>query len=410
MATPGLTDTFGDPCIQLKPWGGPLSALKGVQDRKIILLSTATITTENLYANGLFQNVFVFYRMFDAMGYAPILLIHDKPKDLKLIPNALRKCRMMVIEDMFRQPMANVAALLEIGMSLEPMVRQFVKMIGGRLLKIYLGNILNIDVETPIFISQHHFSHHVVGKNDAILVSPHYGQHAGYASYLNHVVPPKNLEKIIAPYVWDPNILTRDGTQSLSWRAPTKGEEEVFVIMEPNISFQKSSLVPLFIMERWYRDIGKPKGWKGMIHVVNGDRLLMVPHFLHNVMPYLEIYRDAKVDSSGRNDIVSVLREWPTATFVLHNYNNEFNYMTLELLWCGFPVLHNSPSWMEFGYGYKGADLKSAATLVEDARTRHSERLETYRGHATALAWKYSPYNPDIQSAWAGIIENRVPN
>jgi len=405
MAAPGLTDTFGDPCGSLKPWMGPLSSIKPVIDRKVILLSTATITEENLYANGLFQNVFVFYRMFDAMGYAPILLVNEKPSQLKHIPEALRKCRMIVTEDMLRQPMANVAALIEIGMSLDPIVRQFVKMIGGRLLKVYLGNILNIDVETPIFINQHHFSHHVVGKNDAILVSPHYGQHAEYASYLNHVVPPTDLNQMVAPYVWDPNILTRDGTQSLPWRAPTCSEEEVFVIMEPNISFQKGAFVPLLIMEKWYREVGKRIGWKGRIHVVNGDRLLMVPHFVHNIMPYLDIYRDAKVESTGRQDIISTLREWPTATFVLHNYNNEFNYMTLELLWCGFPVLHNSPSWMEFGYGYKDADLAGGLTLVEAARLRHAERMETYRAQAATLAWKYSPYNPTIHAAWASLIE-----
>jgi len=343
--------------------------------------------------------------MFDAMGYAPIMLINERPKDIKNIPEAMHKCRMIIIEDVLKQPMANVAALLEIGMSLDPLVRQFVKMIGGRLIKVYLGNILNIDIETPIFMPQHHFAHHVVGKNDAILVSPHYGQHTEYASYLNHVVPPADLSKTIAPYVWDPNILTRDGTQSLTWRAPATGEEEIFVIMEPNISFQKAAFMPLLIMERWYREVGKPKGWKGMIQVVNGERLLMVPHFLHNIMPYLEIYKDAKVESTGRKDIVSTLREWPTATFVLHNYNNEFNYMTLELLWCGFPVLHNSPSWLEFGYGYRG--LKDAAGLVEEARLRHGGRLETYRAHAAILAWRYSPYNPAIHEAWHKILDQK---
>ena len=112
------------------------------------------------------------------------------------------------------------------------------------------------------------------------------------------------------------------------------------------------------------------------------------------------------MELTGRNDIVSVLKEWPSATFVLHNYNNEFNYMTLELLYSGFPVLHNSPSWMEFGYGYKGADLAGASELAEAARTRHSERMATYKSHAATLAWKYSPYNPAIHEAWGKIIEN----
>jgi hypothetical protein len=404
---PGHTDTFGDPCASVKPWMS-MSALKGVRDRKIILLSTATITEENIYSNGLFQNVFVFYRMFDAMGYAPILLISDKPKSIQNIPEVMRGCRMMVTEDMLKQPMANVVALLEIGMSLDPLVRQFVKMIGGRLLKVYLGNILNIDIEIPIFMPGNHFAHHVVGRNDMILVSPHYGQHAEYASYINHVVPPKDLTKMIAPYVWDHNILTRNGSRMLQWRPPASPEEQVFVIMEPNISVQKSALVPLFILEKWYRDVGKPKGWKGSIQVVNGERYSMVPHFVHNVMPLLDIFKDARVELLGRQDIISTLKAWPSATFILHNVNNEFNYMTLELLWSGFPVLHNSPSWLEYGYGYTESDLASGASLVEKIRGAHAENLETYRAHAATLAWRYSPYNPEIHAAWSNIIENVI--
>jgi hypothetical protein len=404
-SVPGLTDTFGDPCASMKPWTS-MASLKKIESRKIILLSTATITEENLYSNGLFQNVFVFYRMFDAMGYAPILLISDKPKSMQGIPEMMRRCRMIVTEDMLKQPMANIVALIEIGMSLDPTVRQFVKMLGGRLLKVYLGNILNIDTEIPIFMPGNHFAHHVVGRNDMILVSPHYGQHAEYASYINHVVPPKDLLKIIAPYVWDHNILTKNGSQVVQWVKPSTPEDEVFVLMEPNISFQKSALVPLFILEKWYREVGKPRGWKGSIQVVNGERYTMVPHFLHNIMPLLEIFKDARVELLGRRDIISALKAWPSSTFILHNVNNEFNYMTLELLWSGFPVLHNSPSWLDYGYSYEEADLTVGASLVETIRTGHADRLETYRAHAATLAWRYSPYNPDIHAAWHKIIEN----
>ena len=404
---PGRTETFGDPCAALRPWGGALADLPSLRDRKIILLSTATITEENIYMNGLFQNVFVFYRMFDAMGYAPIFIVNERPKALKDIPGPLRACRHIITEDLLRQPISNLAALLEIGMSLDPLVRQFVKMLGGRLFKVYLGNILNIDVETPIFMNHHHFAHHVVGRQDKILVSPHYGQHAEYATYLNQVVPPEGdaLEGLIAPYVWDPNLLTRDGALALRWRLPRTPEEEVFVVMEPNISFQKASTVPLMALERWYRDTGRAAGWKGRVKVVNGDRMTLVPHAMENFLLQLDLWRDGRIDLLGRMDIVSVMREWPAASFVLHNYNNEFNYMTLELLWTGFPVVHNSPSWAAFGYSYEEADLAGAARQVEAVRRGHAGRLETYRGHAHVLAWRHSPYNPDVQAAWEKLLQ-----
>lgn len=403
---PGHTQTFGDPCSSGCPEAGPLSGLRPVIDRKIILLSTATITEENLYANGLFQNVFVFYRMFEAMGYAPILIVNEKPKNLKQIPEPLRKCRTIVMDEILRSPMPNVLALLEIGMSMDPLVRQFIKMLGGRLIKIYLGNILNIDIETPIFIPKHFFNHHVVGRSDQILVSPHYGQHAEYASCINHVAPPKDLTTMVAPYVWDPNILTRDGTQSFQWRAPATSEEEIFVVMEPNISFQKCAIVPLLSLEHWYRTIGKPAGWKGSVKLINGHRLELVPHFMGNIMPALEIIKDGRVEFIERQDIVTTMREWPTATFLLHNVNNEYNYMTLEVLWAGFPVIHNSPTWRDFGYYYEGADLNGAVKQIQEIRLRHSERREAYKAHATLLAWRYSPYNPEIQAAWRKLLEN----
>lgn len=360
--------------------------------------------------NGLFQNVFVFYRMFEAMGYAPIFLVNEMPTSLEKIPGPMRRCRFILTENLIRQSISNVVALIEIGMSLDPLVRQFIKMIGGRLIKVYLGNILNIDIETPIFVTHHHFSHHVVGRNDMILVSPHYGQHAEYAAYLNHVVAPKDLNKMIAPYVWDPNILTRDGMMRLSWKAPTSPEDQVLVIMEPNISFQKASLIPLLIAEQWYRNKKKAGGnWKGKVVVINGERLKHVAHFKHNILEQLDLEKDGKISLEGRNDVVSVMRKWPSATFLLHNYNNEYNYMTMELLWAGFPALHNSPSWSKYGYYYEGVDVVEGAAQLEAAEKYHEERLETYRSQAHALAWRHSPYNPETQVAWENLLKGKLP-
>jgi hypothetical protein len=405
---PGESETMGDPS-HVKPYVENIQSMKGLVDRGVVLLSTATITDDNLYANGLFQNVVIFYRMFDAMGYAPILIVNTKPKALDGIPEPLRRCRTIVMDEILRQPMPNIVALLEIGMSLDPLVRKFVKMLGGRLIKVYLGNILNIDVETPIFVPQHHFAHHVVGHNDLILVSPHYAQHADYASCLNHVPPAKDRQAMIAPYVWDANFLTRDGKQHLRWRRPATSEEQSFVIMEPNISFQKASIVPLLILEKWYRTRGKAAGWKGRIHVVNGERLEMVPHFVINIKPYLEIFKDDRVELLSRNDILSTLKAYPTSTFVLHNYNNEYNYMTMELLYAGFPVLHNSPTWSEYGYYYEGANLDTGAQAIQSVLDSHAEREETYAAHAATLSWRHSPYNPENQAIWRELLEGPLP-
>ena len=398
---PGMTENFGNPYTEEVPHTR-LSRIQSLRDRKVVLLATATITLDNLFSNGLFQNVFILYRMFDAMGYAPILVIHDKPKDLEKIPPMLHSCRMMSTEQIILQPLP-VVALIELGMSIDPLLREFVKMLGGKLVKLYLGNILNIDIETPIFYPHMHFAHHVIEKIDRIWVSPHYGQHAEYASYLNHVVPPTDLHDMIAPYVWDPCVITRDGEMRLQWRPRSAPEDDVFVIMEPNISFQKSSLVPLMALERWYRAGGKT--WKGKVVVINGDRLEMTPHFTCNIKDTLDLVKDGRVEFKERMDMISTMKAWPSAIFICHQYNNEYNYMTLELLISGFPVIHNSGFWSSFGYSYEGNDLQSAAYQIETAYKGHQDRLEAYKAHALALAWRHSPYNPRVQHAWEELLK-----
>jgi len=375
-------ESKGDPGLTLVPHT-PIG-IKPLAERQVILLATATITEDNVFANGLFQNVFVLYRMFDAMGYAPILFVNNLPTSLTNIPGPLRSCRMITVETVAKEPIRNLLCLIEIGMSFDPSVRRMIQILGGKRYKLYLGNILNIDIETPMFYPSNYFPHHVVGELDAIWTSPHYAQHAEYASYINHVKPPAAIENMIAPYVWDPCFVDRD--KPIRWEPGP----EVLVIMEPNISFQKTALVPLLI--------AKAAGKAAV--VVNGDRLKQIPHFVENVLPSL-----GPVELLPRMDIRSVMSMCPSATFLLHNINNEFNYMTLELMWAGFPVIHNSPSWAGFGYSYSGSDISGAVERLKQT-ANHASRKETYAAHAATIAWRYSPYNPVVQAAWNRLLGN----
>jgi hypothetical protein len=374
-------ESKGDPGVGIVPHIDLKT--KPLVERQVILLATATITEDNVFANGLFQNVFVLYRMFEAMGFAPILFVNSLPTSLNNIPEPLRACRMITVETVVRDPIHRLLCMIEIGMSFDASVRRMIKTLGGKRYKLYLGNILNIDIETPMFYPSNYFPHHVVDELDAIWTSPHYAQHAEYAAYINHVTPPERIEDMIAPYVWDPTFIDRD--QPLRWKAG----EEVLIIMEPNISFQKTAFVPMLI--------AKAAGRHAV--VVNGDRLKQIPHFLENVLPGLD------VELLPRMDVRSVLKKWPSATFILHNVNNEFNYMTLELMWAGFPVIHNSPSWAAFGYSYSGADIAGAVERLKQTAT-HAERREAYSAHAATIAWRYSPYNPNVHAAWKRLIGN----
>ena len=396
---PGMTRLGQEPAANVKPLTD-IRRVVPLLHRKVILLATANITEDNIFANGLFQNVVLLYRMFAAMGWTPLLIVNERPKNLERVPEQLRVCRVVCAEELLKQPIP-VYAYIEIGMSIDPAVRKFLKMIGSKICKLYLGNILNIDIETPIFYPDMNFAHHVVGEVDKVWVSPHYAQHDQYANSLNHVAL-SEPESQIGPYVWDPSFITDDGRRHIQWRPTLPGEAEVVVITEPNISFQKSAIVPLLMMERWYRRGGRQ--WNGKVVVVNGPRILQIPYFKDNVYDTLDLVKDGKVVMADRKDMVTTLKTYPNATFICHQINNEFNYMVMELLWTGFPVLHNAKSWEAYGYYYPGSNLNAGCDVFDIVRRNHGEQLEIYKAHARALAWRHSPYNADVQRAWETIL------
>ena len=121
--------------------------------------------------------------------------------------------------------------------------------------------------------------------------------------------------------------------------------------------------------------------------------------------PFLDIFKDGRVEVMERQSILAATAAWPSAVFVGHQVNNEYNYMTLELLWCGFPVVHNASTWGDFGYFYDGNNLATAASQIELAATAHADRVEVYKAHARTLAWKHSPYNPEIHMGWEALLK-----
>jgi len=392
---PGLTECDENIVTKAIPFLGLNQ--ERIDKRKIILLATASITENNIFANGLFQNVYVLYKMFDAMGYLVIMLVNDKPKSLDNIPKMIRSCRMVVAEELLKEPLP-VKAYIEIGMSIDPIVRRFLRMTGAKSYKLYLGNILNIDIETPMFYQTTNFAHHIIGELDEVWVSPHYKQHAEYACYINHTDPLKQ-KNLTVPYVWDSCFIDMSN-KNMRWR-PRQGEEkETFVITEPNISFQKSSIIPILALERWYR---KNKSWNGQVVVINGDRLLQTPYFKECIYNGLDLVKDEKISMVSRSDILKTLEVYPYASFILHQINNEYNYMALELLHNNYPVIHNASSWKEYGYYYTGSDLDSLGEEISRVKN-HSTVLETYTSHAKSLIWTHSPYNPEVQKVWSEII------
>ena len=363
-----------------------------VAPKKRLFLTTVRIPDEQIWANGLFQNIYILYKMFEAQGYEPYLLVDnlDNNKEAKIHDGF----RMLDFKSYIATPFP-VVAYLEFGMSCDPAIRKFFKAIGAKTTKTYLGNILNIDIETITFYKSTNFSHHVAGELDEIWVSPHYDFHAEYAGSVNGICGRTRL----APYVWDPHFI--QDLAGIYKHVSDQGAARKFVIMEPNISFQKCGLVPILAMEAYYR---RHPTLVDHVVVVNGAKLKDNPYFQHSILPNLTIFRDGKLQLMPRAHIVNFARVYNDAIILQHQVNNEYNYSFFEWNYMGFPVIHNIRRFKDYGYYYAENDFEAAANRIEEVVTMWRSQQETIRSQFHQLMWRFSIHNPENVSAWKTLI------
>ena len=105
-----------------------------------------------------------------------------------------------------------------------------------------------------------------------------------------------------------------------------------------------------------------------------------------------------------RKDIAEVLKENPHSIPICHHVNNEYNYMILELLWAGYPVVHNADSWSDSGYTYSGASIECGVKALKDAVEKGKENKTITKSQGRVLAWRHSIHNPDNQAAWKKLL------
>lgn len=397
MAFPNLSTGSGLVYQQITPaYPAGLPSLTDAGEKRVVFMTSVRIADDQVWANGLFQNVYVIYKLFEAMGCFPVMLVDNMENNKEA--ELHKQFRMTDFKTYIQKP-HRVHAYIEMAMSCDPSIRKFFRSMGCKASKLYMGNILNIDIETVTFYKSVNFSHHVAGELDEIWVSPHYDQHADYAGAINGLCGSVR----IAPYVWDPLFISKAGARydgmNMGPDAP-----RLFVIMEPNISFQKNSLIPILALEAYYRK------WPERVETViavNGEKFKQIPWFSESIGPTLKLVQDGKLQLMPRAHMHNAVKAFHNAIVIQHQVNNQYNYSTLEWLTLGFPLVHNVARFKDYGYYYEGNDFYGASDAIETVVKRHNHNMESYSAQAIQLAWNFSIRNPANIKGWEELAFNK---
>ncbi|MGU8077151.1 DUF2827 family protein [Burkholderia pyrrocinia] len=207
------------------------------------------------------------------------------------------------------------------------------------------------------------------------------------------------------PFLWDPvfvetrmAVVAAAGFQfGYQPRRPAKGPRALrTAIFEPNISVVKNSLIPMLIGEHAYRL--EPES-VAALHVLNSVQMKTHPAFVYWVKS-MHLYSDEKVHLDHRHDVVGYISQFADAV-ISHQWCNDQNILYLDVLYGGYPLIHNSPWLSKVGYYYPNAGIAAGAQCLQEAAHHHDEHYDAYLRDARRFWEQLSPTETANGSAYA---------
>jgi len=382
------------------------------EKREIIVGIAVSPNSQGYFGNGLHQNAFYLYRLFQNMvGVTPLLVFH--PLSLKEPPTSI---------DIFGETAHNLAlfvnkyhldALLLVSVTPPPQDLELFRSKGVKIASITYGNRYISDQEFMVF-------GHLEGKSrkpraiddplredlkpDAVWVSPHY---TWQRDYIQHRF--SSGRSYTCPYIWDSELMdlkfnshSKYQHHSPNFLSNSPRNKSIFCL-EPNISISKTTL---FAYQTAARLEKISPGSFVYLRLYNSkdhfDQNGKLANYVARTSDLLSEHRALFLHRASFQDIVE-----EGSVMFHHHFFNGLNYTLLEGAHLRLPIVHNSEFMPELGYYYPGANITSATKQLGRALL-HEERddLEEYDQTCQDVLLKYSIHNEENIQGYRTLLAN----
>ena len=212
------------------------------------------------------------------------------------------------------------------------------------------------------------------------------------------------------PYLWSPRFLEEtylrdEGGQPLFGYTPgsLRPGNVNPAIFEPNLSPIKMGLVPIMICEALERQ--RPDAI-GRLIFHNTDRMMSHASFVH-LMQNMKVYQNGKCELVARDYFAHAMGRGKNVV-ISHQINCPQNYLYLDALHGGYPLIHNSPMFKDLGYYYPDCEVAAGAEALARAIDHHDLELDAYRARARQAIDALSPTGRDNVGAYARLLTTLV--
>lgn len=244
----------------------------------------------------------------------------------------------------------------------------YLKLLGIKVIHQMVGNYFILNAEEFVYGVHDGVIATMINQYiDEIWLMPMYKHSLEYIEYITGK-PVK-----ISPYVWDDEFIqkyisVKQITPNYTPPADYADKQLDIVIMEPNLSIHKNSLIPLLICNRFF--VKHPEKL-GQIYLISKPK--KNDKWLESIK-HLEIVKCNKITPFNRVislEIFQALRKKGSKFVVLSsNIRNELNFLHLECFVLNIPIIHNCKPYSKNNLFYEDSDstieLHKACSYLED--------------------------------------------
>jgi GR25 family glycosyltransferase involved in LPS biosynthesis len=356
---------------------------------------------QNFYSNGIGQNCIFLKHTFEAAGFGVDIVTNDDTGEISAdLPYMFYKIDSI-------NPSDYICFLF--GSQVPP--KKHIDAIRGKGIKCIMFNPVNVidqfhqenflyadkKSSTPLFEMTFQSFCDEIWVTDA-----HAESSLEYLQIINrNKVPVKSI-----PSLWSPLFLTTHG--AVPMYKQREGGKIDLVILEPNLGYCKSGWLPLVICEKFYLDNPDKLNKVYLFNTPRSNKTAM------GMINSLKIFEDKKIRLMDRmpiNEILSffsnpIKNDGNHVAFVSHSINSPLNYAYYDVLFSGFPFIHNSTYLKNDNIGYHYGTLFEGSahiqSIIDDFRA--GESLTKARGYLQ----RYDEYHCDNIKAYDSLVSKFV--
>lgn len=362
---------------------------------------TIDTNTQSIWSNGLNQNAIFLCNLINKLGYQSSLIINsDITKRMVSEINDLINLDLVSLKDSLKDKY-DVIICLGYYLSKDT-YNQYIKNNNSLKLVYYkCGNSFIMDCESMIFNNNGGNTKNQdndLPKPDQIWVIPQMEKtNLQYYSFLD-----RQRNSTVVPFIWDPMIIQFESNKH-GLELYEKNRFKNIAIMEPNISVMKNALLPIAIA-----DLHLELGYEfDKLMVFGSDKIKDNPRLL-NVLSRSKLLQDKKISVGTRQPTPHILKNY--ADIVLSwQWENNLNYLYLDVAWMGYPIIHNANLCEDIGYYYEGFDIEMGQKILHKAISNHTED-DQYLNRNRDLIKRYTINNEAMVKQYDTLLKNLVKN